>query len=98
MGDSPQQFTFGLQSPLVRRSRLSGKWESQQRTRRWRVQLSLKLEILLKLFFCPKMPFVCDSYDNCKPLGRMAAMDSNSLIMLGKVTAVVAKPPKGKSG
>merc|ERR1712228_379451 len=27
------------------------KWESQQRTRRWRIQLSLKLEILLKLFF-----------------------------------------------
>jgi len=49
-----------------------------------------------EVIFCPKMPFVCDSYDNCKPLGRMAAMDSNSLIMLGKVTAVVAKPPKGK--
>merc|ERR1739838_1211483 len=24
-----------------------------------------------EVIFCPKMPFVCDSYDNCKPLGRM---------------------------
>merc|ERR1712051_927394 len=30
-------------------------------------------------------------YDQCKPLARIAAMDSNSLVMLGKVTAVVAK-------
>jgi len=49
-----------------------------------------------EVVFCPKMPFVCDAYDKCKPLGRMAAMDSNSLIMLGKITKVVAKPPKGK--
>jgi len=41
--------------------------------------------------FAPKMPFVCASYDTCKPLGRMAAMDQNSLIMLGKITNVVYK-------
>jgi len=44
----------------------------------------------------PKMPFVCAAYDECKPLGRMAAMDSNSLIMLGRVTAVVYKEGDGK--
>merc|ERR1719397_223737 len=32
----------------------------------------------------PKMPLCVDAYDVCKPLGRMAAMDSNSLIMLGR--------------
>jgi len=41
--------------------------------------------------FAPKMPFVCAAYDACKPLGRMAAMDQNSLIMLGKITNVVYK-------
>jgi len=41
--------------------------------------------------FAPKMPFVCAAYDTCKPLGRMAAMDQNSLIMLGKITNVVYK-------
>merc|ERR1712045_123683 len=47
-----------------------------------------------EVVFVPKMPFVCDAYDKCKPLGRMAAMDSNSLIMLGKVTAVTYKEDK----
>jgi len=39
----------------------------------------------------PKMPICIAPYDVCKPLARMAAMDSNSLVMLGKVTSVVAK-------
>jgi len=39
----------------------------------------------------PRMPFTVDAYDSCKPLGRMAAMDSNSLIMLGRIQAVVQK-------
>jgi len=44
-----------------------------------------------EIVMCPKMPFVCAPYDQCKPLGRMAAMDSNSLVMLGKITAVTWK-------
>merc|ERR1712048_1406642 len=44
----------------------------------------------------PKMPFVCAAYDDCKPLGRMAAMDLNSLIMLGRITSVVWKEQDGK--
>merc|ERR1719361_2883581 len=35
--------------------------------------------------FKPKGPLCVDAYDVCNPLGRMAAMDSNSLIMLGRV-------------
>merc|ERR1712045_1051536 len=42
----------------------------------------------------PEMPICVDAYDTCKPLGRMAAMDSNSLIMLGKITAVTYKEDK----
>jgi len=41
--------------------------------------------------FVPKMPLCVDAYDVCKPLGRMAAMDSNSLIMLGRVIACTKK-------
>jgi len=41
-----------------------------------------------EVVFAPKMPLVVSSFDECKPLGRMAAMDSNSLIMLGKVVSV----------
>jgi len=43
-----------------------------------------------QVLFRPKMPFVVDAYDTCKPLCRMAAMDSNSLIMLGRVLATTA--------
>jgi len=38
-----------------------------------------------EVIFKPKLPICVDAYDVCKPLGRMAAMDSNSLIMLGRV-------------
>merc|ERR1711902_190957 len=38
--------------------------------------------------FRPRTPIVVQPFDECKPLGRIAAMDSNSLIMLGKVTKV----------
>jgi len=44
-----------------------------------------------EVVFTPKMPIVVTDFDTCKPLGRIAAMDSNSLIMLGKVTAVEYK-------
>jgi len=38
-----------------------------------------------EVIFAPRCPLCVDAYDVCKPLGRMAAMDSNSLIMLGRV-------------
>lgn len=47
-----------------------------------------------EVVFVPKMPIVVQDFDTCKPLGRMAAMDSNSLIMLGKVVSVEYKTGK----
>jgi len=44
-----------------------------------------------EVIFVPKMPFCVDAYDVCKPLGRMAAMDSNSLIMLGRILSCTKK-------
>merc|ERR1739848_336291 len=44
-----------------------------------------------EVIFAPKTPLCVDAYDVCKPLGRMAAMDSNSLIMLGRVLEAVKK-------
>jgi elongation factor 1-alpha len=42
-----------------------------------------------EVVFRPRTPIVVQPFDECKPLGRIAAMDSNSLIMLGKVIKVV---------
>jgi len=47
-----------------------------------------------EVVFAPKMPLVVCPFEECKPLGRMAAMDSNSLIMLGKVNTVEYKDTK----
>merc|ERR1739848_918368 len=44
-----------------------------------------------EVIFAPKTPLCVDAYDTCKPLGRMAAMDSNSLIMLGRVLEAMKK-------
>jgi len=49
-----------------------------------------------EVLIAPKMPFVCGPYSECKALGRMAAMDSNSLIMLGKITEVEWKEEDSK--
>merc|ERR1712198_423313 len=47
-----------------------------------------------EVVMAPRMPCVCAAYDECKALGRMAAMDSNTLIMLGKITSVKYKDAK----
>jgi elongation factor 1-alpha len=41
--------------------------------------------------FTPRKPFCVDTFDNCKGLGRVAMMDSNSLVMLGRVMALTEK-------
>ena len=41
--------------------------------------------------FQPMLPFYCESYENSHGLGRVAIMESNSLVMLGKVMSVEYK-------
>ena len=41
-----------------------------------------------EVVFQPLKPFVCQPYDICKPLARLAGMDQNNLVLLGKVIAV----------
>merc|ERR1711879_535073 len=62
-------------------------WKRGKSTSNVKVELPLYIEAgdEAEVVFCPKMPLCVDAYDVCKPLGRMAAMDSNSLIMLGRV-------------
>eukprot|EP01083_Nonionella_stella_P161908 530878_1 len=44
-----------------------------------------------QVVFEPLKPLVCEPFDVCKPMGRLAGMDQNNLVLLGKVTAVVHK-------
>merc|ERR1712166_353926 len=38
--------------------------------------------------FAPQQPIVVDTFDNCEGLARIAFLDGNSAVMLGKVSAV----------
>ena len=38
--------------------------------------------------YIPKMPIIVEPFEACPGLGRIAVMDSNNLVMLGKVTEV----------
>ena len=51
------------------------------------IQQGDSAEITMK----PNTPLYCEAFDSCPGLGRLACMDSNSLVMLGKVTEVKYK-------
>lgn len=44
--------------------------------------------------FTPQQPIYLEKFDDCAGLGRIAVMDSNQLVMLGKVMSVKYKPYK----
>merc|ERR1719481_2101657 len=52
---------------------------------------SLKSNEMAECVFEPQQPLVADSYKNCEGLSRVAFMDGNGVVMLGKVTACEAK-------
>merc|ERR1719287_381970 len=58
---------------------------------------SLKSNEMAEVIFRPQQPLVVDSFKNCEGLSRIAFLDGNTAVMLGKVTAVTAKsdmPPE----
>jgi len=52
---------------------------------------SLKSNEMAECTFEPQQPLVADSFKNCEGLSRVAFMDGNGVVMLGKVTTVEAK-------
>ena len=46
--------------------------------------------------FVPQQPIYLETFDQCAGLGRIAVMDSNQLVMLGKIISVKYKPYKKK--
>merc|ERR1712013_634790 len=52
---------------------------------------SLKSNEMADCTFQPQQPLVCDSFKNCEGLSRVAFMDGNGVVMLGKVTACERK-------
>merc|ERR1712238_127819 len=52
---------------------------------------SLNSNEMAEVVFVPQQPLVVDSFKNCEGLSRIAFLDGNTAVMLGKVTTVVAK-------
>jgi elongation factor 1-alpha len=50
--------------------------------------VSLKSNEMAQIVLEPQQPFVVDSFKTCEGLGRVAIMEGNSVVMLGKVTKV----------
>lgn len=43
---------------------------------------------MAEIVFTPVQPIALDSFDKCEGLARIAMMDGNSAVMLGKITKV----------
>jgi len=50
--------------------------------------VELKTNDAAGVVFAPQQPMVVDTFDNCEGLARIALLDGNSAVMLGKVSAV----------
>jgi len=55
---------------------------------------NLKANEMAEVAFEPQQPFVVDTFKNCEGLGRIAIMEGNGVVMLGKITTVETKAPK----
>merc|ERR1711966_631676 len=56
----------------------------------------VKANEMASITFEPQSPFVCDGFKKCEGLGRIAIMEGNGVVMLGKVMKSTAKVEKKK--
>jgi elongation factor 1-alpha len=59
---------------------------------------SLKSNEMAECSFQPQQPLVCDTFKNCEGLSRVAFMDGNGVVMLGKVISCEKKDESDKGG
>merc|ERR1711972_61184 len=59
---------------------------------------SLKSNEMAECSFQPQQPLVCDTFKNCEGLSRVAFMDGNGVVMLGKVISCEKKDEADKGG
>jgi len=59
---------------------------------------ALKSNEMAQCSFQPQQPLVCDTFKNCEGLSRVAFMDGNGVVMLGKVVTCTPKEDKAAAG
>merc|ERR1711865_317920 len=81
--------------------RVSGlKWKMGKETggKKMEDPHSLKSNEMAECSFQPQQPLVADSFKNCEGLSRVAFMDGNGVVMLGKVIACEQTAADDKAG
>lgn len=66
------------------------KWKAGKETGGKKVEdpVSIKANEMAEVVFKPQHPFIVDSFNNCEGLGRVAIMEGNGVVMLGRVVKV----------
>merc|ERR1712093_508853 len=59
---------------------------------------SLKSNEMAECSFAPQQPLVCDTFKHCEGLSRVAFMDGNGVVMLGKVMSCEQTEATDKAG
>merc|ERR1712059_111070 len=59
---------------------------------------ALKSNEMAQCSFAPQQPLVCDTFKNCEGLSRVAFMDGNGVVMLGKVISCERKEEAAAGG
>merc|ERR1711866_37629 len=59
---------------------------------------ALKSNEMAQCSFQPQQPLVCDTFKNCEGLSRVAFMDGNGCVMLGKVVTCIQKEEGAAGG
>merc|ERR1712199_23480 len=59
---------------------------------------SLKSNEMAQITMAPQQPLVCDTFKNCEGLSRVAFMDGNGVVMLGKVISCEQKGDAAAAG
>merc|ERR1712125_77742 len=58
----------------------------------------LKANEMAEVIFAPQQPLVVDSFKNCEGLSRVAIMEGNGVVMLGKVVKTAEKTKDDAKG
>jgi len=86
-GYTPVAFVRTARS-AVRMSEINWKIGKETGGKKLEDPVSLKANEMAEVVFTPQQPIVIDAFKNCEGLGRVAIMEGNSVIMLGKVVSV----------
>lgn len=87
VGYTPIGFVRTGRSP-VRMERINWKIGKDTGGAKLETPPSLKRGNMAEVIFKPNQPFVCEDFKSCEGLGRIAIMEGNSVVMLGRITKV----------